>query len=77
MVSTRVTTSDPGNCPGPEDQNLSRLRHTQSISLLVGKTAHNVGRLACILGLTNPQNQSSEIPTENPGNIGERTAIEP
>jgi len=34
------------------------LWQTQSDPLRVGKTDHNVGGLACILGLTNPHNQS-------------------
>ena len=32
------------------------------IPYLVGKTDHNVGGLACILGLTNPHNQSPQLP---------------
>ena len=62
MVGTRFSTQDPRNCPGPEDRSLPSLGQTLSDPLLGGKTAHNVGGLACILRLTNPHNQSSYVP---------------
>ena len=40
---------------------LPSLWQTQSDPLLVGKTDHNVGRLACIFGLTNPHNQRDNV----------------
>jgi len=58
MVSTLLTTEDPRNCLGPEDRSLPSLGQTQADPLLVGKTAHNVGGLACILRLANSHNQS-------------------
>jgi len=54
MVSTRLTVWDPRNRPRPEDQSLPSLGQTQSDPLQVGKTVHNVGRLAYILGLPIP-----------------------
>jgi len=66
MVNTRLATLDPRTCPGPEDP--ERPEHylvygrPNQIPNLVGKTDHNVGGLACILGLINSHNQSPSLP---------------
>jgi len=59
MASTRLATQDPRNRPGPEDRGRPELRADPASPLQVGKTVHNVGGLACILGLINSHNQFS------------------
>jgi len=56
MESTWFSTWDPRNRPAAD--------LVLRLALLVGKTVHNVGlgRLECILGLTNLHNQSSQLP---------------
>jgi len=52
FVCPTVNHADPRNCPGPGADLVFRP------TLLVGTIIHNVGGLPCMLGLTNPHNQS-------------------
>ena len=56
MASTQLSHLGPKNLS--RTGGLPSLWQTQSDPLPVGKTDHTVGGLACILGLTNPHNQS-------------------
>jgi len=66
MTNSQLTTWGLKACPGPSGDRrtgaLPSLWQIQSDPQQEGKTDHNNGGLACILGLTNPHNQSPQLP---------------